>query len=383
MARYDSFQHESFLARLIREFDFKNHAKWALPGLALLILFGGVLSGGMGMTEIEPGQVAVKYNTTPFAIFGPDSQVIRQQGTVMFIPYLQRLQVLDSSPQILIMEGGEEKEKDADPNHARRLTVRANDGSNFWFPKLEIHYQLLSEKADVAIHTHGRGDAFKLNAVKANSREVLRNCFGRYTFLEAANPGNYSRATSEAKQLLNARLGYLGIEITQIITPKPSFDKPVEDAIRDRQTAEQSVEVFAKKRAALVQQHDRKVQEVKETKNAELQGLLAQLSAELKKADNAAIDVKREADKYAIARTADGTSWKIAKITQAHAQEAAAKERAQGLFARINAVGAQGPDVLNLTIAQSVFPQLAALEASPFYKAAMPFDLRTTAVVGH
>ena len=351
-----------------------------VPLIALAILLLALFRGHFGLQEIEPGQVAVLYNTTDFALFGDDRRVIREQGTIVFMPWFQRLEVMDTSPQILIMEGDEEKERDTDPNHAKRLTVRANDGSNFWFPKLEIHYQLDPTKADLAIELWGRGDAFKWQPIKSHAREILRNEFGRYTFLEAANPGNYSKATSLGKTTLNSRLAPTGIDVTQIITPKPSFDVAVETDIRDRQTAEQAVQVLAKKRDALEQAKQRKVQDVKQEKNAELQTLIATLSAQYQQVQNSLVDVRRESDIYATAKKAEGQAKNMQKVAYAAAQEEAARERAQGLAAKVAATGAQGAGVLNLTIAENIFPQLNKLTASPYYKSSMPFDLRTTAV---
>jgi hypothetical protein len=48
-------------------------ARWRsymLPGLALLVLLGWVISDGAGVIEVEPGEVAVLYNNTPI---GPSS----------------------------------------------------------------------------------------------------------------------------------------------------------------------------------------------------------------------------------------------------------------------------------------------------------------------
>ena len=52
-----------------------------------------------------------------------------------------------------------------------------------------------------------------------------------------------------------------------------------------------------------------------------------------------------------------------------------AKE-AEGLVAKITAVGAAGPDVLNRVIAEKVFPQLRKISATPLVKPATPIDIR-------
>lgn len=338
-------------------------SRWILPGLAVGALMFGVGSGGAGLVEIEPGEVAVIYNTTGLSIFGLERRVIREQGTVSFLPWFQRVETLDIRPQILVMEG---EADNADHNKVRRLTVRANDGSNFWFGKLEIHYQLDAAKADVIIETHGHGDAYKHNAVWTQSREVLRDEFGRYSFLQAADPSTYSKATTLSKNTLNARLRPTGIEVSQILTPKPSFDQKVETAIKERQTAEQAVLVFAKQRERLVKEKDRKIQEVREAKSSEFQTLVADLAAKQQQAQNELVSVQREADMYAIGRVAEAKAAHAEKTIRAAAAADAARERAQGLAAKINAVGAAGPDVLNLEIAKHIFPQLEKLSAMPY-----------------
>jgi len=356
---------EELIARLKPGGGGSRLRSWILPVAAVFILMFGLGSGGAGLVEIEPGEVAVIYNTTGLGLFGPDQRVIREQGTVSYVPWFQRVETLDIRPQVLVMEGDTDS---ADRLKVKRLTVRANDGSNFWFGKLEIHYQVDPAKADVIIATHGKGDAYKASAVLTQAREVLRDEFGRYSFLQAADPSSYSKATSLSKNTLNARLKATGIEVSQILTPKPSFDQKVEAAIKDRQTAEQAVLVNAKQRERLVKEKDRKIQEVRESKSAEFQTLVGELAAKQQQAQNELVSVQREADKYAIGKVAEAKAVHAEKTTRAGAAAQAARERAQGLAAKINAVGAAGPDVLNLEIAKSVFPQLERLSAVPFAK---------------
>lgn len=336
--------------------------RWILPGIAAALLAWQLGAGGAGLTEIEPGEVAVIYNTTGLSLFGPERRVIAEQGTVSYVPWFQRVETLDIRPQVMIMQG----DRDTDVGHVKRLTVRASDGSNFWFGKLEIHYQLDPSKADVIIETHGRGDAYKQEALLTHSREVLRDEFGRYSFLQAADPSSYSKATTLSKTTLNQRLKPSGIEITQILTPKPSFDAAVETAIKERQTAEQAVQVNAKQRERLVKEKERKIQEIREQKSAEFQTLAAELAAKQQQAANELVSVQRSAETYAIGRVAEAKAIFAEKSNRAAAAAEAAKERARGLAAKINAVGAAGPDVLNLEIAKNVFPQLQNVTAVPY-----------------
>lgn len=343
-----------------------------LPGIALAIVITQLFSDGAGVIEVEPGEVAVIYNTTGLPIFGDAKHVVGQQGTISFMPWFQRVEIVHVEPLVLVMEG----DQNVDDNHVKKLTVRANDGSNFWFNKLEIHYQADPNLADVLIETHGRFDAYKRAALRVHARAILRDEFGAYTFLQASDPSSYGNAVADARVMLNKRLKPTGIEVSQVITPKPSFAVNVEKAIADRQNAEQEVLVLAKQRERLDKQADRLRQQVTEEKNAEYQSLMAKLASDLQQAKNKAVGVKREADKYAIDRVANGRAVHTEKTTRAKAQAIAARERAQGLAAQIRAVGDQGPDVLNAEIAKHVFPQLKRITARPYANAAQPIDIR-------
>ena len=343
-----------------------------LPGIAILILLRGLFSGGFGLVEIEPGESAVVYNTTGVSIFGDAQRVIRDQGTFTFIPFVQRVQKLDIRPQVLVMEG----DADTDASHVRRLSVRAKDGSRLWFDKLEIHYQALAELSDQVISHHGSGDAYKELALAVHSREVLRNEFGRYTFLKLADPSAYGVATAQAKEVLNARLETYGLVVTQIITPKPRFRPEVEKAIEDRQNAEQEVEVQKEKRQRMLQQKERKIRDVRQTKNGEEKALLAKLEGAKKESENRAVATRREADKYAIDTTARCEAERDAMITRATANEEAYRKDAEALSAKIQAVGSRGADVLNLEIAKHVFPQLEGISAVPYSQPSTPIDIR-------
>ena len=100
----------------------------------------------------------------------------------------------------------------------------------------------------------------------------------------------------------------------------------------------------------------RTVQQVEQLKNAEYQTLIAELEASKQQANNALIAVKREADKYFIERSANGSAERDEKVTRAKANEVAYQKSAEGLVAEIQAVGAAGPDVLNREIYDELVP---------------------------
>lgn len=354
--------------------------RWLLPGIAVIMILGLLFSDHSGVTEVEPGEVAVKYNNTTLGLFGEPATVIKEQGVVTFLPLFQRVEKLDVRPQIFTMEGTdpEPKRKDGEVDHNRtkRLTVRANDGSNFYFEKVEIHYQVIPSMAAEVIRQNGRGDDYKWRALQVHSRELLRDEFGRHSFMEIADPSTYSAANTRAKEALNQRLQPLGIEVTNILISKPKFDERVETAIEDRQEAEQEVQVQEEKRNKLRQEKGRRTQQVEQEKSAEYQQLLGELEARKQQVQNEAIAARREADIYFIEREAAGIAYRDEKVTRAKANEVAYQRQAEGVVAQIKAVGEQGPDVLNREIAEHVFPQLEKVDATPYHQANSPIDIR-------
>lgn len=373
---------ESETQSKLPKLPFKLNIAAILVAVCFLIVAGELLVGNGGFVEVEPGEVAVIYNNTGLSLFGERQRTVVDQGALTFIPGIHSVHVLERRPQVFVMSNDEVGKlrgpaKEADiARVSKSLTVRANDGSNFYFDRLEIHYQITPAEAAKVVETSGQRDGFKVQLVGTHAREILRDEFGRYDFLEIANPATYGAATTEAKKRLNERLAPYGVMITQIVTPKPKFEARVEKAIEDRQNAEQEVEVQEEKRHKLEQEKGLKIQSVEQTKNAEYQALIAELEARKKASSNTLLSVKREADKYAIETKASGEAYRTEKVTRAKANEVAYKKEAEGLVAKITAVGAAGPDVLNRVIAEKVFPQLENVSATPLIKPSTPIDIR-------
>lgn len=359
---------------------FKIDLTVVLVTITFLIIFGELVLGSGGCVEVEPGEAAVIYNNTGIAIFGDQAKTVTEQGAKTFIPGLQTIHKLERRPQVFVMANDAvQNSKRGDrpvTNAMKSLTVRAVDGSNFFFDRLEVHYQIIPSEAAKVIETSGPGDAYKLHLLGTHAREILRDEFGRYSFLEIANPTTYGAATTDAKTHLNERLALYGIEVTQIVTPKPKFDERVEKAIEDRQGAEQEVEVQEEKRNRLEQEEKLKVQTIEQEKNAEYQTLIAELESKKKEAANNLIAVKRGADKHFIEQQSAGAAYRDEKLTRAKANTVAYRKEAEGLVARISAIGAQGPDVLNKVIAENVFPQLEKISATPMVKQTSTIDIR-------
>ena len=119
------------------------------------------------------------------------------------VPFFQRVEKLEIRPRIFIMEG--EVDDPADHDKVRKLTVRAKDGSNFYFDKVTIAYAVIPGKAPEVIENTGLDPKAIAFAVKIHSREVLRNEFGRYSFEEIADPSTYGE-TSKLTEPVDAGL---------------------------------------------------------------------------------------------------------------------------------------------------------------------------------
>ena len=123
---------EHRISRFVQE----NWRNLLLPFTVIAIVGGSLLSGNSGLIEVKPGEIALIYNT----VWNTETPTIKtEQGTLTYIPFLQRVEIIDKRPQLLLMEGS----RDIGPNHVRSLTVRANDGSNFYFKGTAAPWGLL------------------------------------------------------------------------------------------------------------------------------------------------------------------------------------------------------------------------------------------------
>lgn len=305
-----------------------------------LFLVGAILlafvTGRGGIVEVSDTEVAVIVN-----YLTGDSALEDTPGYKVFAPFIQQAFVFDSSPNNFIMEG----ERNVDENHVKKLTVRANDGSNFWFEKLEIQYQLIPGVVPHVLNDSGPGDAFKTNWVRAYARSVLRDEFGRFSAEEVADQTSYNLATTQAELRLNELLEPHGIEIIKIITPKPKFDPRYEQTIEDRKVADQEVEKLKFQADQLLKERDRKLAAIERDKAAEFEQLLGQLEASRIAAEKDRVRDERSADAFRIEQIAEGQAKEHEDLQRAVAMEEEARKEAEGLRARVEALAQRG-DVL-------------------------------------
>jgi len=294
---------------------------------------GLFLSGRLGIDQIADDEAAVL-----ITYLSGNKEVITDPGLRIYVPGVQELVKFDKSSQVFTMEGSDHQ----GPNHVPRLTVRANDGSNFWFEELEILYQIIPEKADVLLEDSGAGDGFKQNWIKAYARSVLRDEFGRFSAIDAADPTKYKDASLGAQKRLNDLLEPHGLKVTRVITPKPRFDAAFEKAIEDRKVANQEVQVQREKQEQLTQERERRLATVLKEKEIEMQALTGDLMRELLGAEQEAIRLQLSANAYAIEQRNQGEAQRDEMLAQARGLEAKYTKEAEGLLAQAEALEERG-----------------------------------------
>ena len=299
----------------------------------VVFLIGAIVSGKGGFVEIDDTEVAVIVNY----ITGND-EIVDRPGYKIFLPFVSQAFVFDKSPNSFVMEG----DRDIDANHVRKLTVRAKDGSNFWFETLEIQYQILTHKANVVLHDSGPGEAFKRNWVKSYARSVLRDEFGRFSTEEIAAAQDFNTPKEMARQRLNEMLEPHGIFVILITTPKPKFEPQYEKAIEDRKTAEQQVEKLKGRVNQLDQERERRLSEIERDKETEYQLLLGNLEKDRISAEKDAVRITKTADAYRIRLVAEGQAAERERVQFARGVETQARKEAEGLQAKVEALAKKG-----------------------------------------
>ena len=317
----------------------------AIPLGIVMLLIVLVVTGKAGLKEIKDTEVALVYNYLTHS-----SEKIIDPGNKLFIPFIQEVFIFDQSPNKFYMKG----DRDRDENTVKHLEVRANDGSKFLFEEMEIQYRILGSKVDILIHDSGTGNAFKLNWLRSYSRSILRDEFGRYSAAEIANATTYKRAKLEAKKRLQAAFEPHGIEIIQIVTPKPKFDLAYEKAIEDRKSANQEVEIQITMLEQLIQERERRLSNIKRDQAVLYEALLGELEAEKTRALTAQIKIEKSADAAKILSVSDGKAQENKLLQQARGLEEKYRKEAEGLKAQADALASQGEIIVRETLARKI-----------------------------
>ena len=311
--------------------------------LAVILVVAALVSGRAGIVEVNDREVAVIVNYVTGT-----QEVVNRPGYKIFIPFAEQAFKFDKSPQEFKMSG----DRDIDDNHVSKLSVRANDGSIFGFEELTIQYQLLPSEANTVLNDSGQGAAFKQNWVRTFARSILRDEFGKYTAEAIADPSGYTQATVQAQERLNLALHPHGIDIIEIITPKPKFEARYEQAIADRKVANQAVEELKEKAKQLLAERDRKLGEIERDQATDYELLLGTLEADRIGAEKHAVQVMKSADASKITELARGQASEQQLTEKARGLSELARKEAEGLRARVEAVALRGEVLVREKLAE-------------------------------
>lgn len=338
----------------LRSRHLKGNPKSWLSSLGvgfLLILAVAFGTGRLGITTIADTEVGVLVN-----YMSGTKEVIDTPGIKIYMPGVQEMFLFDRTSQEFKMQG----DYYVDNNHAPRLTVRANDGSNFYFEELTILYELIPGDAALLLEDSGAGDGFKTNWIKAYARSILRDEFGRYSAVEAADPTQYTTASAKSRERLNDLLAPHGLRVTQVITPKPKFDPQYERAIEERKEADQEVERLKAKEEQLVEERGRRLAGVLKVKEIQMQELIGTLRQNLLTSEQTAIRVTRDADAFAIKTKLDGEGFLAQRLAEARGLEAKYTKEAEGLTSRALALEQRG----EVIVREALIEKLASIRFS-------------------
>jgi regulator of protease activity HflC (stomatin/prohibitin superfamily) len=303
--------------------------------------FGGVWNVALGaialayfalsVVDIEPGQVAVRLNSITGA-----QTAITAPGWTVRLPFIHSVHILDAAPHTYVMAGDSE----TDVLHVQRLTVRASDGSNFHFEDTSIIFQLVPAEAINAVRDGGTGDGF-MGWMKPYVRAILRDEFGRESTIEVSDPTTYEAATQRAKDRLNQVLNPHGILIAQLVTPRPKFNDAYEQAIEERNALGNQEQVIKSNLDRAGTERERRLAEVDQAQNHQIQERRATLESDLAKAVTSQAQAKRETDTYHIEKIATGQATLSAAEGAAKQLEGELEARYRARKAEIDAFRSQ------------------------------------------
>ncbi|MDE0961307.1 MAG: SPFH domain-containing protein [Planctomycetota bacterium] len=320
--------------------------KLLLPAIFLIlvvIVAVAFVTGEGGVIDVADTEVAVIIN-----YLTGGEELVTTPGLVIFIPWLQQAYLFDKSPNEFVMEG----QQDRSFNHVRELTVRAKDGSSFRFDTLTIQYQLLPSRTADVLNDSGDGEAFKRNWLRASARSILRDEFGKYSSDEIADPSSYELAVAAATERLDGVLESHGIDVTQVIIPRPKFDKVVEDAIDNRKNANQEVQRLGIEIEKLTFVRQRTLAQVERDKAEDFEQVLGILEADRITAEKDRIRTVKNADAQKITDSNDGNATEQANLQEARALEEKARKDAEGLTARVTALEERGEILVREKLAE-------------------------------
>ena len=307
------------------------------------------VTGASGLAFIADDQVAVVVDN-----LSGDSRLVTAPGYQTFLPWLQDVYAFDKAPNGFLMAGN----KHIEANHVPRLIARAKDGSSFWFDEFKLQYALVPERAGRVLEDCGPGDAFKAELVRAAARSILRDEFGRWSSEEVVRGECLQPATQAALARMNAVLLAHGIEVLEISTPRPGFDKAYEDAIGRRKVFNQEVEHLRGQLDRLVQEKLQREALARKEKEIELKKLEGNLVRDIGAAQKEEIRARQDADIFHLEKVGAARAMKIEKEGQAALLTAKYVGLARGVYKETLELERSG----DLPVRSALVQKLAGIE---------------------
>ncbi len=223
-------------------------------------------------------------------------------GYRLFVPWQQEVHLLDKSPDELVFEGTAFEP----PNIVPYIEVRGRDGSRFHFERFTLQYALITSAADRVLDDSGPGDGFKRELVRAYARAYLRDEINRLDPEEVMRPDIARSAMTRVMDRLNRALDRHSIEVLEVATPKPTFDKGFEDLLNRRKHGDLEITRLQSQWNVLPLERERRAGAIREDKERELELLQLNLTKNEAAAQRELERVSTEADIFHSNRVRSG-----------------------------------------------------------------------------
>ncbi len=286
-----------------------------------------------GLAKIRDDQVGVLVDA-----WTRSTRIVDTPGYTPYLPWFQSVHTIDKSPNAFVFRGNTTNGW----NEVPRLLIRARDGSSFWFDEVTLQYALRVESADVVLDDSGGGDAFKEELLRCHARAILRDEFGRFAAGDSARPESVAIATRASLDRMNTALAPHGIEVLEVSSPKPAFDKKYEDMINRRKLANQETDQLLAQADSLKSKGELSEQTVRKEKELELLKLEGNLANDVGAAERELVRARAEADNVYAERVSQGRIAKAEKELQADVLTAKYRGLAEDARARADALAAHG-----------------------------------------
>ncbi len=314
-----------------------------------------------GLAEIRDDQVGIVLDA-----WSSETQVVDTPGYRAYWPWFQEVHVVDKSPNALLFQGNAA----VSVNHVPRLLIRARDGSSFWFEEVTLQYALRVERAAEVLDDSGGGDAFKEEFLRCHARAILRDEFGRFVAGDSARPESVAMATRASMGRMNKALERHGIEVLEVSSPKPAFDKGYEDLINRRKLANQESEKLRAEIATFAERGRLHEDNVRRSKDAELLVLQGNLAQDIGRAEREKARARSEAELVFAERLSQGRIAKAEKELQASVLATKYRGLAEDARKRADALLAHGSGAVRAALVDGL--GRIAFQIVPYSRDAAP-----------